>query len=121
MKKILFLMLLTIGLVFCGCGHGQSTDYDDSGKLSDSEIESVAVQTLYEQLLAYEGNYDSIDAGACKYEISSVERSDGQVEVYGRVVFYDKFGNVTDFGGTYQGDFTVHMTEWGDSPWCEIH
>ncbi len=92
----------------------------NSGKLSDSEIEDLAVQTLYKQLLAYENNYHSIDAASCKYKINKIERDNGSVEIYGVVYFYNKHGSAVKFGGSYQSDFTVHTTEWGGVPWCEI-
>ena len=89
-------------------------------KLTESEIKDLAVTTLYKQLLAYENNYHNIDAASCKYKINKIENDNGQVKVYGVVWYYDKYGSVTKFGKSYQGEFTVQMTQYGDEPWCKI-
>lgn len=91
-----------------------------SKKLTDSEIEDFAVQTLYKQLLAYENNYHNIDAASCRYEINKIVRDDGIVEVYGTVWFYDIYGSITKFGSSYSSGFTIHMTEWGTAAWCDM-
>lgn len=97
---------------------------DEPERLSDSDLESIAVQTLYQTLLGLEEEYGQFDAKSCRYEIANIEHDgSGGVEIYGRVAFYDKYGGRVDFGGDYTRNFTVHTTEWGGSSvsnWCEL-
>ena len=95
----------------------KNTSYKE---LTDKEINDLAVKTLYKQLLAYENNYHNIHAESCRYKINTIEHDNGQVKVYGVVYFYDKHGSITKFGDSYQRNFTVSMTKYGDVPWCKF-
>lgn len=100
----------------------QEYEEDDNSnkKLTDSELETLAVQTLYSHLVSLESKYKTIDPDSCRYSINKIAHDDGSVEIYGIVYFYDKHGSVVKYGSHYQRNFTVHTTEWGSSAWCEL-
>lgn len=100
----------------------KSDSQEETEKLTDSEIESIVVKALYNEIVR---TYDTADADSCKYSINKTEEKKGKIYVYGQVHLYDKYGNATtgwsDGSGSYSRSFTVTInTKSGNSYSCDI-
>ena len=113
MKKLLALLLAGAMLVsFASCGGSSESDnsktnsvVSDDNSLSNEEIETKAVQALYEKVKSTFG--DDIDPDSTKYKINKIEHGDfDSVKVYGTYTTYDKYGRLY---GDVGDPFTVFI------------
>ncbi len=125
MKKwIVLLLSLVIVISLCACENQDSSNRNTSSikssspstyatekdELSDTEIESIVANALYNKIDSY---YDTADAGSCRYDINKTEEKNGYIYAYGSVTLYDKYGKITggwaDGSGTAFRSFTVKI------------
>lgn len=89
-------------------------DDNDDNSLSDEEIETKAVQALYEKVKLTFG--DDIDPDSTKYRINKIEHGDlNSVKVYGTYTTYDKYGRLY---GDVGDPFTVFII--GSKVECDL-
>lgn len=125
MMKRLFYLLIALTLVFAlgACGNSSSgADSHDTTNttLSTSDIEDLAVATLYYQILdKCESSWSSdINPDETRYEIGRIEEIASGYRVRGKFHLYNDYGQITtpysDGSGSYEQTFEVIIDKYGN-------
>lgn len=94
------------------------SSYDSSSvqkatKITLSERESLAESAIIIKLIAHieDSSYSRYNADMTKYEIGSIKQDDDKFIIYGKLYFYDSYG---DFARSEKFHGYAYVSEYGD-------
>lgn len=64
-------------------------------ELTEEDIEAIVGDALYKKISSNKNYRSTLDPGATKYKIASIEDEGDKYVVYGNGYFHDKYGKLT--------------------------
>jgi len=83
-------------------------------KISIAERESIAESAILNKLIAYiasDSLYSRYNSDMTNYEIGSIKQDDDKFIIYGKLYFYDSYG---DFASSEKFHGYAYVSEYGD-------
>lgn len=133
-RVIAVVVLFVIALSYVPVSEREETDSEinrdqasqsEEVELTEAEIEKIVGNALYNKISNNKNYRSSLDPGATKYKIASIEDEGDKYVVYGNGYFYDKYGKLcypySDDSGSYAFSFEVTINKaTGKASSCKI-